>query len=390
MRTALGKLQNGQHAGLLLQRYAKDLELPERRRELLEAARSAVATAGVPELYKEAFERRCASFDRDSTTTRLLLSTSDGRVIIGLGSQNVLETGLTLQHTYGTPIIPGSALKGLAAHYCDQVWGRENPEFRRPTPEEDKGYGEYLRGKSKAETMKSTSFRTIFGSTDDGGCITFHDAWITPESLSSSLCLDVMTPHHKNWQLGPDNEGFAPPTDFDSPTPISFLSVSGAFDIRLSWRGPRDDEHVARPWLELASKLLTEALAEWGVGGKTNSGYGRLGESKPPRTRASVQKGAPAAPRKVPNAGAWVEVELLEERTKKGGWKAKHAESGLEGPINNSGDVPNDKKAGDRVELVVASANQQGIAFRYPTPKDIAAKQQKPKGGGGANRKGQK
>ena len=33
-----------------------------------------------------------------------------GRLIVGLGGDNVLETGITLHHTYGVPIIPGSAM----------------------------------------------------------------------------------------------------------------------------------------------------------------------------------------------------------------------------------------------------------------------------------------
>ena len=45
----------------------------------------------------------------------------------------MLETGIRLHHTYGLPIIPGSALKGLASHYCAQVWGHdeEKRSFRR-------------------------------------------------------------------------------------------------------------------------------------------------------------------------------------------------------------------------------------------------------------------
>jgi hypothetical protein len=34
-----------------------------------------------------------------------------GRMIIGLGGENVLETGLTLNHTYGTPMIPEQRLR---------------------------------------------------------------------------------------------------------------------------------------------------------------------------------------------------------------------------------------------------------------------------------------
>lgn len=317
MRKAIEKLglANGQHAGLLLQRFLKparnDSEKPKHRLALLEAAKSVVDTSALATLYKEAYQRRCASLESEPTTFRLMLSTSDGRLIVGLGSQNVLETGLTLHHTYGTPIIPGSALKGLAAHFCDQVWGREKEDFRRPTNDEEKAYGEYIRGNSKVAEMKSTSFRTLFGSTDDGGCITFHDAWITPESLASSLCLDVTPPHHPEWQLGPESENFAPPTDFDSPKPISFLSVSGTFDIRLSWSGPCVRADVASCWTKLASDLLTQALADWGVGGKTNSGYGRLiAESARVKTAAlSPTKSSP---------DGLVEVTLLEHMPRTG------------------------------------------------------------------------
>jgi CRISPR-associated protein Cmr6 len=139
--------------------------------------------------------------------------------VVGLGSENVLETGLRLHHTYGIPVIPGSALKGLASHYCDEVWGQRHNE------------------KASEENLlfrrRGTHHSLLFGTTEDGGVITFHDALLTPESLNQgALGLDVMTPHHPKWQVNG-----APPTDFDSPVPVSFLSVSGTFEIRLSWSG---------------------------------------------------------------------------------------------------------------------------------------------------------
>jgi CRISPR-associated protein Cmr6 len=72
----------------------------------------------------------------------------------------------------------------------------------------------------------------------------------------------------------------------------------------------------------------------------------------------------------LPKAGDRVEARLLEEKTKKGGWKAQHIATGLSGPIQNTSDVPGDKKAGDTVTLIVASANEREIAFRYPTATD--------------------
>jgi CRISPR-associated protein (TIGR03986 family) len=78
---------------------------------------------------------------------------------------------------------------------------------------------------------------------------------------------------------------------------------------------------------------------------------------------ASVEKERAA----LPKANEIVEAVLLEEKTKKGGWKAKHEASGLSGPIQNSKDVPEDKHPGDRVPLVVAYVKQKEIAFRWST-----------------------
>ncbi|MCB0182832.1 MAG: type III-B CRISPR module RAMP protein Cmr6, partial [Caldilineaceae bacterium] len=40
--------------------------------------------------------------------------TSDARLVVGLGGESTLETALTLHRVHGFPVIPGSALKGLA------------------------------------------------------------------------------------------------------------------------------------------------------------------------------------------------------------------------------------------------------------------------------------
>jgi CRISPR-associated protein Cmr6 len=81
---------------------------------------------------------------------------------------------------------------------------------------------------------------------------------------------------------------------------------------------------------------------------------------------------APHAPtRALPKAGDWVGAVLLEEKTKKQGWKAKHEPSGLSGVIINHTELPPDKKAGDRIDLVVAFANDKEIHFRFDSgPKD--------------------
>lgn len=381
MRQAIINLETrrayASHPGLILQRFLVRQSDPEERRKLLDAARDAARSDSLRAVYAEAYRQWERSF-AGGTPFRSERLTNAGRIMVGLGSENVLETGLRLQHTYGVPIIPGSALKGLAAHYCDEVWGQrhlgdaapqENKRFRRKRPA-DEGEGEY--------------HRLLFGTTEDGGVITFHDAWIVPESLADgALHLDVMTPHHPKWQT---NE--APPTDFDSPNPVSFLSVAGTFDVRISWSGPAGTPpDKAEAWAGLAMEILREALAEWGIGGKTSSGYGRLVPAVSIAGARQPPPAGPAKPKVLPKPGDKVEAQLLEERTKKGGWRAIHAPSGLSGPIQNSGDVPSDRTAGDTLELIVASATERGLDFRYPTPADEArAKRAAGKGQGGRGR----
>ncbi len=340
---------SGHHPGLLLQRYLTRQADPDERRALLDAAVQAAQSESLRAIYTEAFARWTSCFPKDGAHRSEQLATV-GRLVVGLGSENVLETGLRLQHTYGVPLIPGSALKGLASHYCHDVWGQRHVEA---PPEENRLF-----------RRDGSHHRLLFGTTDDGGVIMFHDALLTPASLSDgALRLDVMTPHHAQWQT---NE--APPTDFDSPFPVSFLSVAGTFDVRLSWSGPTATPlDQAQSWTTLAMKLLQEALAEWGVGGKTSSGYGQLVRPESLRSGRQILTASRARQVTLPTPGETVEAQLLEERTKRGGWKARHEPSGLGGPIQNTRDVPADRKVGDMLKLIVASANERELAFRYPT-----------------------
>jgi len=277
MRNALIALTNkradrGQHAGLILERYLCENATGdgnpehgdlEERRAVLQAAIQAAANDDVRKLYQITFDRWAASLPAASPAVDLVAA---GRLIVGLGCENVLETGVRLHHTYGMPVIPGSALKGLAAHYCHEVWGPTDEKFRR-----DRGAFHQL----------------LFGTTDESGCIIFHDAWLTPDS-PHPLVLDVMTPHHPQW---PD--GSLPPTDFDSPTPLPFLSVTGSFRVAVSWCGPASDK--GQNWAELALSLLCDALKDWGIGGRTSSGYGKMIDRQGARAVGTSARAAAAA-----------------------------------------------------------------------------------------------
>ncbi len=273
---------HGEHAGLLLASYlrapVKDKDNhPKERRLLLDAAMK--ATRNAQALYESAYRRRLADLGQLANPASRTFKVQS-RLIVGLGGENILEAGISLHHTYGMPIIPGSALKGLAAHYCDRVSGAENQEFKRQI--------EYTGEQGQKRVRPGEAHHVLFGGSEDAGHVVFHDAWLDPQSLKpgAGLVLDVMTPHHTEYYSGKDD---APPSDFDDPNPLSFLAVTGVFQVAVSCAS-----EDGQAWADLAMEILTRALENWGVGGKTNAGYGRLmaepkAKSPPPKVGRDEQ-----------------------------------------------------------------------------------------------------
>ncbi|GHV28343.1 hypothetical protein FACS1894167_05090 [Synergistales bacterium] len=288
-------LSSASNAGLLLARYLQlqkgEIGAEEKREKLLEAASDAVTNA--LELYKFAFNRREKEMSKNDAKSAVFKA--EGRLIAGLGGGSVLEVGLTLNHTYGTPIIPGSSLKGLAAHYCSTVWGESESKFKGPKRNNN----------GNITTSAGDYYNFIFGSNEDAGFMTFHDAWIEPESLKECLAKDVMTPHHGDYYMEKKTQdgSNAAPSDFDDPIPVTFLSIRGNFEIHVSL-DDGDDREKASEWETLTLKLLTEALKNWGIGGKTSSGYGIM-------QRVGVPQAAPVAAPEVKLFSPGQKVDVL-------------------------------------------------------------------------------
>jgi len=264
------------------------------------------------------------------------------RAVIGLGIETPLETGLTLHHTYGTPVIPGSSLKGLAAHYCAEVWsaGNQQSPWRKS--------GEY--------------YRVIFGDTEDAGHIIFHDSWVLPESLPNCLQMDVMTVHHPEYY-----QDGQPPTDYEDPVPVTFLSFRGRFRLFVQSDVCSDE---GKKWAQLAAQLLREAMENWGIGGKTAAGYGRV-FSRAHQEARPASRVETVAPKVSLKQGETIQAVLIDEKTKAGGWKAAYGSERAKviGHILNTGDVPAGCKVGDTVNLVVHSVSRNSIVFRWPRNK---------------------
>lgn len=225
--------QDTTNAGLWLDKFIReqDPDDKESRRLLVQQ----VAETPFPAAYSHWFskwEEALRAYGAECRVARTL-----GRMAIGLGQESVLETAVTLHHTYCVPYIPGSALKGLAGSFARQHLG---DQWQANTP----------------------AYLTVFGDTETAGYVTFFDA--LPRPNTAALHVDVITVHHEKYY----QDGSAPPADWDDPNPVPFLSATGSYLAALS--GPSAE------WLSTAFKILKQALAHSGIGAKTSNGYGRL------------------------------------------------------------------------------------------------------------------
>ncbi len=261
-----------------------------------------VAKISIDPAYRHAFERWKRSFAEKNIRIVKLRS----RLLVGHGNPAPTEVGLTVHHTWGVPIVPGSALKGLCAHYLETVYGPDKPTAE-PWENEERGPLQgVLRKGSSIEAGPGEIYRRLFGAPDAAkdrdymergypagasrGEVVFHDALYVPGSSSDDkpFAVDVLTPHqHGYYSTDADSAGDGKntwPNDYEDPVPVNFLTVRPGACFLLALSGPED-------LVELARFLLLAALKEWGVGGKTAAGYGVLEEVKEEECRAQSSKG---------------------------------------------------------------------------------------------------
>jgi len=249
--------------------------------------------------YARSFERWKASFS--AAGDRLAELTLASRLLIGHGNASAIDVGLTVHHTWGVPVIPGSALKGLVAHYVDATYGpadaSKNPWEQQGDERVRVGYQGVTWNHRRIERGPGAIYRALFGAPDarddatmrehgfdagaTAGLITFHDALYVPGSARDDkpFATDVLTVHQKGYY---DSSGQSAPNDYDSPNPVAFLTVRPKCRLLLALSGPSE-------WTELAAQLLADALEKWGVGGKTAAGYGigTVGTWRVPEPRRS-------------------------------------------------------------------------------------------------------
>lgn len=224
-----------QHVGLVVMRYLPTQEDNEERN----AFYAALAASEPRACYRRALKRwtEQAALRDDTRLFRGTLTTS---LAVGLGQDTPTEVGLTTHHTYGTPMIPGSAIKGI----CRQ------------------GLAEWCAQAEIAGDKVADVERVIFGNTNVAGCCVFWDAWFENGTMFQQ---DIVTVHHPDYYRS--SGGAEWPTDFDDPTPVPFLVTPPGAQFVFGVDTPPG-------WQELVVSLIQWCLKNKGVGGKRNAGYG--------------------------------------------------------------------------------------------------------------------
>lgn len=183
------------------------------------------------------------------------------RMCVGLASPSAWEAGMAVHGLTGVPVIPSSALIG-AVKRCAAEYG--------------------------------VDLSTIIGGKGEPRPLVVADA-VPLRGADVVLEADVVTPHFGNYYRSDSSamsddddakpgtvagqDGAVDPMSLAAdaamnPKPSTFLTVAfpTCFVVRVV--GPVEHLHVFTHW-------LSRALREFGVGAKTNAGYGRLVELEP-------------------------------------------------------------------------------------------------------------
>lgn len=235
-------LRDGTHAGLWHDRYVRDFATNQQsdgNSTSADALLLEMEQFEVNQYYTYCFTQWQKHLS-STPQVQFCKATSDTRVLVGLGVDSALDTGLTIHHTYGMPYIPGSALKGLAASFARRRLG---PDWH----------------------AESANYLELFGSQEQSGVVDFLDALMQPESGKAPFAKDIMSVH----QFGYYSDDQKPPTDAEKLNIVSFLSVTKGLTFVIPLAGDA-------AWVKIAIDILTQALSLEGIGAKTNAGYGRM------------------------------------------------------------------------------------------------------------------
>lgn len=252
---------NRENLSLLFNRLCQGIDEPDKGEHTQkdETLRALVGgySADYLALYKHALKqwRQAMENNRDIACLEMVVASP---LIVGKGDQNVHEFGITLQLPWGTPVIPGSAIKGVLSTFAHE--------------QGDEGWHKgALSSKDNALAAFSGKMSLImFGGMDENnesfaGALDFCDAWWVPSHGNSPFQEDIINVHNGSYY----QKGDSFPDGMDSPVPNKFAVVRPGEKFFFAIKGTAS-------WRELAKNMLIQVADQYGFGAKTRVGYGRL------------------------------------------------------------------------------------------------------------------
>ncbi|MFW1746483.1 type III-B CRISPR module RAMP protein Cmr6 [Acinetobacter guillouiae] len=276
------------HAGLLMQRGLQVWEESDKkdRQDLLEIIGSIQAS----ELYLLAFNRWLTHTYSDSENNpnyASVVAKIDGRLFTGLSIGGTLETGVITHHSYGMPMLAGSAVKGAVRAYAESIFLLKDAEGKVQID---------AKGKTQINPVMKDILNILFGTDEDAdqqnaGYLIWHDAWwVPPITKDGKLATndqakpfvgEIVTVHHQKYYS--DKMGHVEPLDMESPIPNQQIAIQGDFYFTIEGE-PQ--------WVKFAKDLLENMLQQMGMGAKGTSGYGyfKLDEQLTKNTKERYQR----------------------------------------------------------------------------------------------------
>ena len=178
-------------------------------------------------------------------------------LVTGIGIQheasieNEFKLGLHLDYTTGLPVIYGSSVKGVLKSYFDSLYGGNDVERLMDDIFSGKCYHDNTQDKSIYD-------RDIF-----------YDAVIKrPNRHNKILESDSFAPHGTGDLRYPLVE----------PTPITFVKIASGVEILFRFKLVDTKDRNGRIIMSKSEKkeLFKQILTTFGIGAKTNVGYGQL------------------------------------------------------------------------------------------------------------------
>lgn len=214
----------------------------------------------------EHHHRRWQAIAQSFPYTQNFTATPEWRMIVGLGQSSILETSMMLDRITGIPVIPGSALKGLAASYALLCV----LEKTKRIDEVEKIYQQFLKQEITELPEHFEDYVRIFGCQGEVGKVVFLDAVPTQAPV---LEPDIMNNHYPEYYG--DKEGVQAPTPYQNPVPVYFLTLGRKSQFAFAVAG-KDDQPKTQELVNKARQWLQAGLSDLGIGAKTAAGYGYL------------------------------------------------------------------------------------------------------------------